>query len=114
MKKKYGDQNGLNESETARNFRERRASRSQSNTGQPDYAKATPGWILAVIVEVTRQGGAVRFGYSRDGGIYVIGVYLAGEMENIYIKESEGLDTKLEELYNDLTGSPPTNDTSRT
>ena len=38
------------------------------------------GELLRKVIEaITRDGGAVRFGYSRDGGAYSIGIYGDGK-----------------------------------
>lgn len=109
MKKNYGEQNGKEPKKAQLSgLAARRAARLGGN-GQANYATATPGWLAAVIVAVTAQGGAIRFGYSRDGGVYAIGVYFEGEQEKFYVKQSEGIDQWCEELYNDLA---PTSDES--
>lgn len=104
MKKAYGDQNGKNPKNGVGNTLSARRDARQTAGGRADYATATPGWLQATIVAVTAAGGAIRFGYSRDGGVYAIGIYLGGEQEKYYIKQSEGLDVFLEEIYNDFSG----------
>lgn len=37
------------------------------------------GILCSLIAAVTKSGGAVRFGYSRDGGAYSVGVYGDGK-----------------------------------
>jgi hypothetical protein len=40
-----------------------------------DWAEVSADSIRDCIVQIGAIGGAVRFGYSRDGGAYSIGVY---------------------------------------
>jgi hypothetical protein len=40
-----------------------------------DWENVPADAIRDCIVQISRMGGAVRFGYSRDGGAYSIGVY---------------------------------------
>lgn len=45
-------------------------------TRQPaDWSEVPADAIRDCIVQVSNMGGAVRFGYSRDGGAYSIGIY---------------------------------------
>lgn len=40
-----------------------------------DWSQVSSDAIRDAIVQVSNMGGALRFGYSRDGGAYSIGVY---------------------------------------
>jgi hypothetical protein len=105
-KLKYGEQNGKGNSQTG--LSKLRGQRSQRSEGEslPDYAHATPGWVVAAIIAVTKRGGAIQFGLSRDGGVYTIVILLEGEIEKNYVKESEGIDQFLEGVYHDFDESP--------
>ena len=100
---KYSDKNGKNptQGELAR-LREKRNGVSGPQ-GRADYSTATPGWIVAAIVAVTNAGGAIQFGYSRDGGVYTVVILLNGEIEKNYVKQSEGIDVFCEELHSAFT-----------
>jgi hypothetical protein len=52
------------------------AKRQSLFTREPaDWASISSDAIRDAIVQVGAMGGALRFGYSRDGGAYSIGVY---------------------------------------
>lgn len=55
--------------------------------------------ILTTIAIITRAGGAIRFGYTADGGAYAIGVYGDGEKPYTeYVRPSEDLKAVLSDL----------------
>lgn len=55
--------------------------------------------ILTTIAIITRAGGAIRFGYTADGGAYAIGVYGDGEKPYTeYVRPSEDLEAVLADL----------------
>jgi hypothetical protein len=100
----YADKNGKEPPKgKLTNLRERKIER-EGTAGRADYATATPAWIVAAIVAVTAAGGAIQFGYSRDGGVYTVVILLEGEIEKNYVKQSEGIDQFCEELYTAFTG----------
>lgn len=51
--------------------------------------------ILVAVAAVAKQGGALRFGYTRDGGAYSIGVYGDGDPYTDYIKPDESVEEYL-------------------
>lgn len=106
-KLKYGEQNGKGNSSPKLNALRGRRNQSFVEGERPDYSRATPGWVVAAIEAVTKRGGAIQFGLSRDGGVYTIVIMLDGEIEKNYVKESEGIDRFLEGVYHDFTESPP-------
>jgi hypothetical protein len=63
-----------------------------------DYASANSELLLRAVAAVSAQGGALRFGYTSDGGAYAIGVYGDGEPYTDYVKPSEGIDAYLEDV----------------
>lgn len=48
-----------------------------------------PGRLQGLVELVTSRGGAIRFGYSRDGNAGSIGVYYGEERDTVYIRPSE-------------------------
>ena len=104
-KASYSDKNGKEpkQGELARLRAKRNGGGSPQ--GRADYATATPAWVMAAIVAVTNAGGAIQFGYSRDGGVYTVVILLNGEIEKNYVKQSEGLDQFCEELYTAFTAA---------
>jgi len=67
------------------------------NPGIADWTNATPGLLELLIATVGSRGGAVRFGYTRDGGAYNLGLYYGGESTSEYCRPSEDLDAWLQE-----------------
>lgn len=69
---------------------------AEDKSGNADWSNAAPGLLVKLIDTVTSRGGAVRFGYTRDGGAYAIGLYYGGESTSEYCRPSESLDDFLE------------------
>jgi len=66
--------------------------------GVADWANASADLTLQLVCRVAAQGGAVRYGYTRDGGAYSIGLYLGEGSKTYYCNEKEGIDETLREL----------------
>ena len=90
--KKYGDQNGKNPAapDAAESRRDKR--RARGATTPADWGSADAAKLLKLVEVVTHDGGAIRFGYTRDMGAYAIGFYEDGECQTEYVKPSEDLD----------------------
>lgn len=67
-------------------------------TGIADWANASAESVLQLVCLVGLQGGAVRFGYTRDGGAYSVGIYLGENSKTYYCNESEGINEQLQDL----------------
>lgn len=76
-------------------FQERR---KRGTFDSADYASADGGLVTAAINAVASRGGAVRFGFTRDGGAYAIGVYMDGDSFTDYVKPSEDIDEYLRQF----------------
>lgn len=63
-----------------------------------DWNNANPALVLQLVCAVAMEGGAVRYGYTRDGGAYSIGLYLGTDSKTYYCNEAEGIDETLTEL----------------
>lgn len=57
-----------------------------------DWAKADANLVLRAITSAALQHGALRFGYTSDGGAYSIGIYGDGDPYTEYVRPSENLD----------------------
>lgn len=77
--------------------------RRRTNNEVADWATANPEWVMAAIAALAFKGGALRFGYTRDGGAYAIGIYFGGEHYTEYVRPSENIDTYLSDLVRDFT-----------
>lgn len=53
--------------------------RRRVRSEEADWSSIDGNQLQRIIVNVTRDGGAVRFGYSRDGGAYSVGIYGDGK-----------------------------------
>lgn len=85
----------------------RRRSR-RPTTGVADWATANAELLVRAVCAASITGGALRFGYSRDGGAYAIGVYGDGEPYTDFVSSAENIDDTLVyylELFNDLGGT---------
>jgi hypothetical protein len=60
------------------------------------------GLLQKVIARAGYKQCALRFGYTRDGGAFSIGVYTAQEPFTDYIRPGEDIDAYLQELLEDL------------
>lgn len=76
-----------------------------ANDGGADWGGATSDTLYRLIDTVTSRGGAVRFGYTRDGGAYALGFYYGSEATTEYCRPSEDLEDFLVrwiEFYSEL------------
>lgn len=77
----------------------------RSQGGTADWAGADPDALRSAICAAAIVGGALRFGYSRDGGAYAIGIYGDGEPYTEFVKPIEDIDITLvyiRELFESL------------
>lgn len=85
-----------------------RKARSKTNKALPtltsnggnvaDWANADPALAISLVCAVALEGGAVRYGYTRDGGAYSIGIYMGENSKTYYCNDAEGINDKLKEL----------------
>jgi len=74
--------------------------RRQNNT-VADWGGIDPRVIAALVTNISRDGGAVRFGYSRDGGAYSLGIYGDGKPFTEFCPATGDVDGWLEGLLID-------------
>ena len=65
---------------------------------EADWSSTDAGLLQDVIANVTSDGGAIRFGYSRDGGAYSIGIYGDGKPFSEFLGATEDIESWLEGL----------------
>lgn len=63
--------------------------------GKADWGEALPENIAAVVMCVTRIGGAASFGLSRDRGAYNLTLFLDGERTTLWFNGDAALDEEL-------------------
>ncbi len=72
--------------------------RRRTSNGIADYASCNPQLLVRLVATVASTGGALRFGYTSDGGAFAIGVYGDGDPYTDYVKPSEDIDVVLQEM----------------
>lgn len=60
-----------------------------------DWGSVDANRLSRLIALVTGRGGAIRFGYSRDGNAGSIGVYYAEDRDTVYIRPNGDLEETL-------------------
>lgn len=66
--------------------------------GVADWAIADKELLVKAICQAANQGGALRFGYSRDGGAYALGIYGDGDPYTEFIPPEDDLDAVLSDV----------------
>lgn len=70
----------------------------QAGGGTADWTGVDANVIRDAIAAVSYRGGALRFGYTRDGGAYALGVYGDGKPYTIFIPPREDVEDYLRDL----------------
>lgn len=68
----------------------------EQSIGNADWESANAEVLKSVIVAIAARGCAVRFGYSKDGGAYSVGIYEDTDKYTVWIRPNEELDIKLQ------------------
>lgn len=100
-------------SATKRAMEAKTMKRRQRRYGNSDKAPARADWrtvsntaIVAVIQAAAEVGGALRFGVSRDGGAYALGVYGDGpDVYTLYAGDASEMEehiTHLSDIFYDI------------
>lgn len=64
--------------------------------GKGDWGAVDARWLQAVVVNITRLGGACTFGLSRDGGAHSLTLLLDGERQTMWFNGDADLEAELE------------------
>lgn len=72
---------------------ERRVTRGSEDAA--DWTSINPRAMAEAIGMVASRGGALRFGYTRDGGAYALGIYGDGEPYTEFFKPSDNIEEYL-------------------
>lgn len=70
----------------------------EASTNVADWGSVNEVALRDTIEAVTRTGCAIRFGYSRDGGAYAVGVVGDGDPYTVWAGSAEEVDIKLAAL----------------
>lgn len=65
-----------------------------------DWETADAEQLRTTIAIVAKVGGALRLGYSRDGGAYAVGVYGDGDPYTLYHPPEDDIDALLAKIEN--------------
>lgn len=75
--------------------------RNRGAVDAADWGSADAQLLSDAIAAVTQHGYAIRFGYTRDGGAFAIGVIGDGEPYTDYVRPNESVDAYLIGLASD-------------
>lgn len=75
--------------------------RNRSNGDVADWGSADASLVLSTIERLSGGGAAVQFGYTRDGGSFVIRIVGDGEPFNEYVRPTEDINLFLTALLED-------------
>ena len=67
-----------------------------------DWTSSDCEWLQTVVVAITRLGGAVTFGLSRDMGAYMVTLLLDGERETLWFGARQDLNKEMREIVEKL------------
>ena len=92
-------------------FRKPRATTQVGNVA--DWGSVDAQVLVKAIETASKKGGAIRLGYTRDGGAYAIGVYCGPIYFTDFVRPAEDVDQYLKDLtvsfedYDGTAGSEP-------
>lgn len=69
-----------------------------------DWVAADSALVRRAIAAVSARGCAIRFGYTRDGGAFCIGIVGDGDPYSEYVRPSEDINSYLTVLAEDFGG----------
>lgn len=72
--------------------------RVRSSNAVADYTSVDGVLLAKCLATVGHAGGALRLGYTSDGGAYAVGVYGDGDPYTDYVKPSEDFNAYLRSL----------------
>jgi len=75
--------------------------RNRGNGEAAEWGSVDSTKLLAVIVAVTQHGYAIRFGYTKDGGAYAIGIIGDGEPFTEFVRPTEDVSLYLDGVLQD-------------
>lgn len=79
---------------------DRRASRrvKRSSSQVADWGSCDADVLRRAVECVAKAGGALRLGYTSDGGAYAVGIYGDGEPYTDYVRPEESIEDYLSAL----------------
>jgi len=70
--------------------------------GVADWQTVNAELVVKAVCAIAAQGGALRLGYTRDGGAYAVGIYHEGDSYTVYANQDEGIEPILQEVIDDF------------
>jgi hypothetical protein len=86
----------------------KRFERKPKITVHADWTGVSGELLRALVGTMTKDGKAIRLGYSRDGGAYAIGIY--GDAETpytVYCGVNDDIDSFLADIITEFNGLLP-------
>lgn len=74
------------------------------DVSEADWTSVDPKTCMALVALVASMGGATRFGYTRDGGAFSIGLYLDDDRETLYYPPGSEMEANIQNLIYALGG----------
>jgi len=96
-------QNRKDEKRAAAQAKRKLRDSATTSRGAADWETADGVLVCKLVATLAGDGGAVRFGYTRDGGAYAVGIYGDGEPYTVYISPSEDLNGWLRNAIEDFS-----------
>lgn len=78
-----------------------RRNTSVSKGSPADWGSVDGALLSRAVAAVAKRGGALRLGYTRDGGAYAVGIYGDGEPFTEYVPPSDDMDLYLKGMIED-------------
>lgn len=72
--------------------------RNRGNAEIADWSNADPVKLHRAVCNIAGTGGAVQFGYTKDGGSFVVRIVGDGQPFNEYVRPSEDINVYLDAL----------------
>lgn len=94
-------QNRKDDKERAKQEARRRRQTFSSSTSPADWATVDGLLLAKAVAALARIGGALRLGYTRDGGAYAIGFYGDGEPFTEYVSPNDDIELFLKGVIDD-------------
>lgn len=69
-----------------------------------DWSSCNGELLAKAVASIAKHGGALRLGYTRDGGAYAVGFYGDGDPFTEYITPSDDIDEFLKGVIEDYGG----------
>lgn len=95
-------QNRKDEKRAAAAAKRKIRDRSGTSGGTADWESVDGVLLAKLVATLALDNGAVRFGYTRDGGAYAIGIYGDGEPYTVYVSPKEDLNEWIKDTIEDF------------